>query len=141
VYDLAERALPVHLECTCSTLTVTFACADWRVVTVIHKWAETRPESGPAAFPSRSLDVNNRNARCRTASPFTRASPPGSHVPRTHARKRLLFRAWAADRFRLRRSPEDSYPRVLPRKDICCTMNGRFISLYNGTPAPGMTSR
>jgi len=92
VYDLAERALPVHLECTCSTLTVTFACADWRVVTVIHKWAETRPESGPAAFPSRSLDRNNRNARCRIVSPFTRVSPPGSHVPRTRGNGSFRFR-------------------------------------------------
>jgi len=92
VYDLAERALPVHLECTCSTLTVTFACADWRVVTVIHKWAETRPESGPAAFPSRSLDRNNRNARCRIVSPFTRVSPPGSHVSRTRGNGGFRFR-------------------------------------------------
>lgn len=79
-----------------STCRVAFACANWQVVTVIHKWAGSRPREQGHHSILRSrrghlIVIIVMPDGC-TASPFTRvSSPPGSHAPRTYTQKRELF--------------------------------------------------
>lgn len=81
-------------------LTVAFACANWQVVTVIHKWAGSRPrEQGHSILRSRRGHLIVIIAQCCIVSPFTRVSPAtrksrASYV-RVHAETETFSRVWA----------------------------------------------
>lgn len=125
-------------------LTVAFACANWQVVTVIHKWAGSRPrEQGHSILRSRRghlivIIVTPNAASCRHSHAYRR--PPGSHALRmcVYTQKRELFPACGhlprASRSLLpaERLPKSFMFVLLVERTILPAINGKLIILYGG---------
>lgn len=141
----------VHLECTPRIhtsdalvwpLAVAFACANWQVVTVIHKWAGSRPRKQGHHSILRSrrghlivIIVMPDAAPCRHSHAYRRHQEVTRHA--CTRRNRNFFRVWAPCR-RSSLLPAERLPKsfifaFVIERAISFAINGKLIILYDRT--------